>query len=130
MIIRRDAMSRLPPQAQAMAAAAYARYTSGSPQSFGSNNPSPHITTITIDKIAAATGSPSAYANPTYESPNAYQVQATGHVQNQGYALNPLQQREQMQRETWERERKALLKKASNAQGDSVERLLAKYLAV
>lgn len=50
--------------------------------------------------------------------------------QNQGYTLNPLQQREQMQRETWEKERKNLLKKASNSQGDSVERLLANYLAV
>lgn len=46
------------------------------------------------------------------------------------YTMNPLQQREAMQRETWEKERKNLLKKASNQQGDSVERLLANYLQV
>jgi hypothetical protein len=47
-----------------------------------------------------------------------------------GYVLNPLQQREAMQREAWEKERSSLLKKASNSQGDSVERLVRAYLAV
>jgi hypothetical protein len=144
MIIRRDAMARLPPAAQAQAMAAYARYAasqsaSASPQSHSSplsNNPSPHITTTTIEKIAAASGMGGGFTG----SPNSkvmqlamLQMQGQGQAgeggQN-GYALNPLQQREQMQRETWERERKALLKKASNSQGDSVERLLANYLAV
>lgn len=46
------------------------------------------------------------------------------------YTLNPLQQREAMLKENWENERKNLLKKASNSQGDSVERLLANYFVV
>jgi hypothetical protein len=46
------------------------------------------------------------------------------------YTLNPLQQREAMQREAWEKERNSLLKKASNSGGDSVERLVRSYLAV
>ncbi|KAK6579926.1 hypothetical protein PZA11_007634 [Diplocarpon coronariae] len=46
------------------------------------------------------------------------------------YTLNPLQQREAMIKETWENERRSLLKKASNQQGDSVERLLANYFVV
>jgi hypothetical protein len=46
------------------------------------------------------------------------------------YTLNPLQQREAMQREAWEKERNSLLKKASNSGGDSVERLVTAYLAV
>lgn len=43
---------------------------------------------------------------------------------------NLLQQREQIQREVWEQERKTLLKKASNSQGESTERILATYLAI
>ncbi|PBP26064.1 hypothetical protein BUE80_DR003039 [Diplocarpon rosae] len=46
------------------------------------------------------------------------------------YALNPLQQREAVIKENWENERRSLLKKASNQQGDSVERLLANYFVV
>jgi len=110
-------MARLPPHAQAAAAAAYARYAASPPSS---NNPSPHITTMTIDRIS---GSPVMNVNANSHG-------MTMQSQSQGYALNPLQQREHMQRETWERERKDLLKKASNSQGDSVERLLANYLAV
>jgi hypothetical protein len=135
MIIRRDVMMHLPPSAQAMAAAAYARYTA-SPQSVTSslsNNPSPHITTQTIEKLAVSAGMGANSMNmnigssPISQSIN---MTMTAQSQNQGYTLNPLQQREQMQRETWERERRNLLKKASNSQGDSVERLLANYLAV
>lgn len=117
MIIMRDRMARLPAHSQAAAMAAYARY-SASPSSF--NNPSPHITTMTIDKIS---GSP-------IMNPNANSHGMTLQSRSQGYALNPLQQREQMQREKWERDRKELLEKGSGTQGDSVERLLANYLAV
>lgn len=117
MIIMRDRMARLPAHSQAAAMAAYARY-SASPSS--SNNPSPPMTTMTIDTMA---GSP-------IMNPNANSHGMTMQSQSQGYALNPLQQREQMQREKWEKERKELLNKASNTQGDQVERLLANYLAV
>ncbi|KAL3426144.1 negative acting factor [Phlyctema vagabunda] len=41
-----------------------------------------------------------------------------------------LQQREATMREAWERDRKTLLKKASNSQGESSERILANYLAI
>jgi hypothetical protein len=113
MAIRRDAMVHMPASQQAALTAAYARYASASPKA----DPNPHITTTTINNIASAfAGSNGAAVS---QQPN-----------TQVYALNPLQQREQMQRETWERERKNLLKKASNSQGDSVERLLANYLAV
>lgn len=47
-----------------------------------------------------------------------------------GYMMSPHQQREALLRESWERERKMLLEKASNSQGESVERLLANYFAV
>ncbi|KAJ5033612.1 uncharacterized protein L3040_008724 [Drepanopeziza brunnea f. sp. 'multigermtubi'] len=46
------------------------------------------------------------------------------------YAMTPLQQREAMLKENWENERRNLLKKASNQQGESVERLLANYFLV
>lgn len=59
------------------------------------------------------------------------QMQVQGHGQGQQlYALNPLQQREAMQREAYEKERASLLKKATNSQGDAVEQVLAKYLSV
>ena len=35
-----------------------------------------------------------------------------------------------MQREAWEKERKALLRKASNGNENNVERIVAGYLAV
>lgn len=117
MIIHRDLMGRLPAAAQMAAAAAYARYSS---QASTPNNPSPHITTVTIDKLAASAGL-SGSLNLQGLVPQS---------QNQGYTLSPLQQREQMQRETWERERRNLLKKASNSQGESVERVLANFLAI
>ncbi|CZT08308.1 hypothetical protein WAI453_007314 [Rhynchosporium graminicola] len=46
------------------------------------------------------------------------------------YTMNPLQQREAMLQEKWDDERKNLLKKGANSQGDSVERLLANYFVV
>lgn len=44
--------------------------------------------------------------------------------------LTPLQQRDVMQREQREKERRLLLQKASNSQGGVVEKLMATYLAV
>lgn len=53
---------------------------------------------------------------------------ATGGV-NGGYTMSPLQQRELMQKENFERERSSLLSKAGDNQPE-VEKLMAKYLAV
>jgi len=113
MTIRRDAMVHMPALQQGALKAAYARYASASPKA----DPNPHITTTTINSMASASAISNGAAVAQQPS-------------TQVYALNPLQQREQMQRETWEEERKNLLKKASNSQGDSVERLLANYLVV
>jgi hypothetical protein len=102
MVIRRDCMLHTPPSAQMIAAAAArGAYLSSPTQSSPISNSSHDNTSI----------SPS----PPSTGP---------------YTLNPLQQREAMQREAWEKERTLLLKKASNAQGDSVERLVRAYLAV
>jgi hypothetical protein len=81
--------------------------------------------------IAAAAARGAYLSSPTNSSP----VSSNGNVSPSPpltgpYTLNPLQQREAMQREAWEKERNSLLKKASNAQGDSVERLVRNYLAV
>jgi hypothetical protein len=46
------------------------------------------------------------------------------------YALSPLQQHDAMKREAWERERKNLLKKASNFGGESTERIISDYLVI
>jgi hypothetical protein len=48
----------------------------------------------------------------------------------QPYTLSPLQQRVSMKREAWERERKHLLRKASNFGGESAERIISDYLAI
>jgi hypothetical protein len=120
MIILRDRMVHTPPSAAMMAAAAARGYPAPGSTSTSTSvslptnfvtNPNPPITTATINAIAAQNGTTPMPSGPVY-------------------TLNPLQQREAMQREAWEKERKQLLKKASNSQGDSVERLLANYLAV
>jgi hypothetical protein len=103
MIIRRDCMLHTPPSAQMIAAAA-ARGVFSSPA-----NSSP------VSSNGNVSGNTSVSPSPPLTGP---------------YTLNPLQQREAMQREAWEKERSSLLKKASNAQGDSVERLVRNYLAV
>lgn len=46
------------------------------------------------------------------------------------YALTPLQQRDAMKREAWEKEKKLLLGKASNFGGESAERVISDYLAI
>ena len=46
------------------------------------------------------------------------------------YALNPIQQHIAIQREAFERERKMLLRKASNFGGESAERIIGEYLAI
>ena len=112
MIIRRDCMLHTPPSAQMIAAAA-ARGAFSSPTSLSPvSNPSQTNTPISIDP-RGNTWMPS--PSPPLAGP---------------YMLNPLQQREAMQREAWEKERNSLLKKASNSQGDTMERLVRAYMAV
>ncbi|KAH6721138.1 hypothetical protein BKA61DRAFT_467482 [Leptodontidium sp. MPI-SDFR-AT-0119] len=76
--------------------------------------------------MAQAASSPSATAARGAGAPNVMTTGAGLPI----YTMNPLQQREAMLKENWENERKSLLKKASNQQGDSVERLLANYFVV
>ncbi len=109
MIIRRDTMVHSPLFAQIRAAADVSSITP--PPSANSNSPV-NSTSPIQQAIAVPNNSPPPPPTPA------------------SYALSPLEQRELMQREQWEKERKSLLKKASNSQGDSVERLLANYLAV
>jgi hypothetical protein len=112
MIIRRDCMLHTPPSAQMIAAAAARGFSSPSTSSSttpASNNSSP----ISV--------------NP---SGNSWMSSSPSPALTGPYTLNPLQQREAMQREAWEKERNSLLKKASNSQGDSMERLVRAYLAV
>lgn len=46
------------------------------------------------------------------------------------YTLNPIQQHMAIQREAFEKERKMLLRKASNFGGESAERVIGDYLAI
>ena len=74
---------------------------------------------------------PSQASNPPpTATPRSTASSITNQVLAHVYPLNPIQQREAMQRELWEKERKTLLKKASNSQGESAERSIANYLAV
>ncbi|KUJ14815.1 uncharacterized protein LY89DRAFT_122668 [Mollisia scopiformis] len=139
MIIRRDSLVHTPPTTQMMAATMARGYTPPV-----AANTSTHITTTTINQIAAAqqpqyqTPSPYHQSQPQYQTTPSPSLSPGSSISPSMmnapvvpiYTMNPLQQREAMQRETWEKERKTLLKKASNQQGDSVERLLANYLQV
>lgn len=142
MIIRRDNMMHTTASAQPIVAAS----TRGFSPPVAANI-SQHITTSTITKLAIASGldednsSQSPSSNYTFATPNGNQAGSRGtgtgnanaNVMQAGlpvYTMNPLQQREAMLREAWENERRNLLKKASNQQGDSCERLLANYFVV
>ena len=46
------------------------------------------------------------------------------------YTLSPIQQHLAIQREAFEKERKSLLRKASNFGGESAERVIGDYLAI
>jgi hypothetical protein len=128
MIIRRDAMARAPnPAASYIPAAATYPSPTVSYHHNQSPNPSEHITTATINKIVTqeASSSSSAIAN---QKESAAQIPGTGtFIQS---TLNQLHEKEAIQKEDWDRERKQLLQKATNSQGDSVERLLVNYLAI
>lgn len=130
MIIRRDAMVYQASMHALSSRGAYpfppvsATMTTTN-NTFSSANPDAHVTTNTINSLAEKyerENTPPESAGP---SPVAV---VSG--ENGGYSMNPLQQRDAMQRDAWEKERRNLIKKAGNGQGDSVERLTANYLAV
>lgn len=135
MIIRRDSLFHAPPSSQMMAATLARGYTPHM-----AANTSTHITTQTLNNIASSQAQAEGRSsqNPSPSPSSSWGASASSSPSMIAppssnvpiYTMNPLQQREAMQRETWEKERKNLLKKASNQQGDSVERLLANYLQV
>lgn len=92
----------------------------------------------TSDNSHAASSSNSAHASldPEAQSSMPAVVGGNAHAEmatTPGYAPTPnlqQQQREAIIQENWEAERKMLLKKASNQQGESVERLVANYFVV
>jgi len=133
MIIRRDCMLHTPPSAQMIAAAAARGFVPG--VSTASMSPSPTLPTPSPDSNTTSnTTSPIPVLDRAGTSwmgaGNVGGAAGNAGAREGGYVLNPLQQREAMQREAWEKERSSLLKKASNSQGDSVERLVRAYLAV
>ena len=107
MIIRRDILVHSPSIAAAMMAAA-AR---------AERQNSPPTTVVSIQ-------SPPTMVSPARLTP------AKTASSPPSYTMSPLQQRDAMERDQREKDRKVLLSKASNAQGESVEKLLAVYLAV
>lgn len=110
MIIKRDILVHSPSiaaammQAQAAAAAASKSPTATLPSSSPQTVLSPQN---------ASPGSTASHGSPA-----------------SGKSVTPLQQRDLMQREQREKERRLLLQKASNSQGQVVEKLMATYLAV
>jgi hypothetical protein len=121
MIIRRDSLGHSPPSTELVAAAATREIPfSGSDQTDRSDP----TTGITMANVAN-TSNPHLFAYPVN-----FAKPTTPSSPPPIYALNPLQQREAMQREAWEKERKALLRKASNGSENNVEQILAGYLAV
>lgn len=120
MIIRRDTLVHSP-EAAAMMLAAAARAGTTSP-----------LATFSSSLLRSPAGSSMGSLSPTPSSSN---VHASSSPQSSsssptGYPLSPFQQRDAMQAEQWAKERSQLLKKASNSQGDSVEKIIATYLAV
>jgi len=111
-------MLHTPPSAQMIAAAAARGAFSSPPTSFSPVSNSTPTSTSNLSSPISVDPRGNTWM-PSPSPPLAGQ-----------YTLNPLQQREAMQREAWEKERTSLLKKASNSQGDSVERLIRAYLAV
>lgn len=109
MIIRRDNMgASYPMTVQRMAKNAMVMHD-GSP----TNPQVPHYVPITVADSSRET-------KPTPPPPSA----------NVAYALNPIQQHFQIQREAFEKERKMLLRKASNFAGESAERVIGDYLSI
>ncbi|KAG9230264.1 hypothetical protein BJ875DRAFT_161677 [Amylocarpus encephaloides] len=87
-------------------------------------------------------GIPQVYTPPSLNPPPSYPQDVNNNFstnanavppgigQEREYTLNPLQQRALMQQEIFEKERLSLLSKASGEQGETIERLMARYLQV
>jgi len=134
MIIRRDNMGHSPLTPEMMAAAVARGVYAPGPRS-ATPSPADHTTSPfsgTTSPFNPTISSFSPFHSTISHRPVSPEDNMTP-VQGQGqplYTLNPLQQRQAMQKEAYERERASLLKKAGNSQGDAVESLAAKYLAV
>lgn len=123
MIIRRDTLVHSPAAAAMMLAAA-ARGAATNSSNITPAEQSSHVTLAYSPSDAASPSSTASSANATSESGT------TSSSSPSAYPMSPLEQRDAMQREQWDKDREQLLKKASNSQGDAVKRMLAKYLAV
>ncbi|KAF4632022.1 hypothetical protein G7Y89_g6105 [Cudoniella acicularis] len=120
MIIRRDSMGSVPPSSQMMAAAvARGAY---SPPTAAVTNPN------TQNTMSSPQDGYVSNPNPSIPLRNVSTAVATS--SSNAYTLNPLQQREAMQREAYEKERISLLKKGAGGQGEVMEALIAHYLHV
>ncbi|TVY42684.1 White-opaque regulator [Lachnellula subtilissima] len=137
MTIRRDNMGHAAPTPEMLAAAVTRgvyTYAPSNSSSSASNPPTDENTTS--QSQSQSPFNPAKFASPgsgIFQSNNNNGVANLGQGMGMGqplYTLNPLQQRQAMQKEAYERERASLLKKASNSQGDAVEKLAAKFLAV
>ncbi|TVY94509.1 hypothetical protein LAWI1_G000108 [Lachnellula willkommii] len=127
MIIRRDNMGHAAPTPEMLAAAVTRGVYAPNSHSHGASNPPTNEETTPQSPFNPASF-PSAGPGTSQNNDG-----AANPAQGQGqplYTLNPLQQRQAMQKEAYEKERASLLKKASNSQGDAVEMLAAKFLAV
>ncbi|TVY36406.1 White-opaque regulator [Lachnellula occidentalis] len=125
MTIRRDNMGHASPTPEMLAAAVTRGvYTHAS-------HSSPSISPTDENITSPSPFNPASYSFSSAGSNSQSNDGAANLGQGQPlYTLNPLQQRQAMQKEAYERERASLLKKASNSQGDAVEKLAAKFLAV
>lgn len=113
MIIRRDILVHSPSIAAAMMAAAARGQVPPSPPQAPAPTPPPSGT----------------FPVATFVKHNIITIAPSSSPQS-SYTMSPIEQRDTMQRDQRERERKSLLSKASNSQGEAVEKLLAVYLAV
>ena len=102
MIIRRDNMGHSPPMAPISAAT---RDAASKPTTTAAPN-TPVVQLPATEKVVTE--------------------RTLAHV----YPLNPIQHREEMQREAWEKERALLIKTASNSQGEQGEQMMANILSI
>jgi hypothetical protein len=124
MIIKRDILMHSPSIAAAMMQAAAAAASRANSPAATSQRASPVQLTTSPLSTASPYSSSSPQGHYTFSPPGGSVASGLSKP------LTPLQQRDVMQREQREKERKQLLQKASNSQGQVVEKLLATYLAV
>lgn len=113
MVIRRDIMGHSPPTTQ--------QYAQWAAMNAKPQDPPTYV------PIPTATLAPK---DPDSKVPRKLPPCSIDTYKQQPYVLSPLQQREAMKREAWEREKKLLLRKASNFGGESAEQIISGYLAI